>query len=137
MKFGEMLIRLFGGGALGAVIGVILATAPLALARILATILGVVIVLLTGFFLFGLEQKRRLAAVIILVILAFVILLNQTAAQTVWQGVRFLADALARLLLATRGRSASETIVTWIVLGVAANLLFGAIDLDAWRRVNR
>ncbi|GAB4151548.1 MAG: hypothetical protein Fur0021_15580 [Candidatus Promineifilaceae bacterium] len=137
MKFGEMIIRLCGGGALGAVVGVILATAPLALARILATILSVVILLLVGVFLFGLEQKRRLAAVIILTILAFVILLNQTVPRRVWQGVLFVADALARLLLSTRGQNASETIVTWIVLGATVNLLFGAIDLDAWRRANR
>ena len=137
MKFGETIIRLLGGGALGGVAGVILAAAPLELARILATIAGLVIMAVAGFFLFGLEQKRRLAAVVILVILAFLILLNQTIAQTVWQGARFLADALARLLLATRSQSSSETIVTWVILGAVVNLLMGAIDLDAWRRATR
>lgn len=137
MKFGETIIRLLGGGALGAVVGVTLAAAPLELARILITVLSLAIVVMLGFFLFGLEQKRRLTAIVILVILAFLILLNQTVAQAVWQGIRFGADALARLLLSTRGQNTSETLVTWIVLGAAANLLFGAVDLDAWRRANR
>ncbi len=137
MKFGETIIRLLGGGALGAVVGVTLAAAPLELARILITVLSLAIVVMLGFFLFGLEQKRRLTAIVILVILAFLILLNQTVAQTVWQGMRFLADALARLLLSTRGQNTSETVVTWVVLGAAANLLFGAVDLDTWRRANR
>ncbi|MCA9937080.1 MAG: hypothetical protein KC418_00440 [Anaerolineales bacterium] len=137
MKLGETIVRLLGGGALGAIIGLILSAAPLALARILMTFLGIVLIVLIGFFVFGLEQKGRFAVVGLVVVLVILLLLDQTIAAALWRGVRFLADALARALLATRGKTTGETVLIWAVLGAVVSWLSGSVNPDAWRRVNR